>query len=258
MSRVYASPQIWKLSALTFLLLALTLSPMPAKAFFTGSPAFSTKVYLDCIAAGGKKKTCKRWYNIADPAAIDVTSLTMQLQVDPSLYTFDPAASGPLGAFSVGGDAPPVDPGVGTEAMQLLPTTGVSPGAPLPGSTLTYTNVGGLLTLNYVFSSPVNVGGDVNFFIFAFDFVHPVTIDFDASTVTYATSGPGGDFSQLMAACTTANGDNNCGSPSASTGGTFNFASVPEPSTWAILLLGFGGAGAAMRVRRGSSLLHRR
>jgi hypothetical protein len=38
-------------------------------------------------------------------------------------------------------------------------------------------------------------------------------------------------------------------------GGTFNFATapVPEPATWAMMLLGFGGIGMAMRRRRKAS-----
>ncbi len=52
------------------------------------------------------------------------------------------------------------------------------------------------------------------------------------------------------------------GDPSASTlfphASTFGAASlaiaVPEPSTWALMLLGFGGLGAAMRIQRRKSL----
>jgi len=37
-------------------------------------------------------------------------------------------------------------------------------------------------------------------------------------------------------------------------GGTLFFAAVPEPSTWALMLLGFGGIGLAMRRRRRPAL----
>ena len=36
----------------------------------------------------------------------------------------------------------------------------------------------------------------------------------------------------------------------ASGSGTFNIAPVPEPATWALMLLGFGGAGAMLRRRK--------
>jgi PEP-CTERM motif len=35
--------------------------------------------------------------------------------------------------------------------------------------------------------------------------------------------------------------------------GTFTFTTVPEPATWAMLLIGFGGIGATMRARRRSA-----
>jgi hypothetical protein len=64
--------------------------------------------------------------------------------------------------FSVGGDTPPVDPRVGTEPLALLPASGYTPGAPLPGSTRTYTDVAGLLTVNYNLASPVTLDTEVN------------------------------------------------------------------------------------------------
>jgi hypothetical protein len=32
--------------------------------------------------------------------------------------------------------------------------------------------------------------------------------------------------------------------------GTFTFTAIPEPATWAMMLIGFGGIGASMRARR--------
>jgi hypothetical protein len=37
-------------------------------------------------------------------------------------------------------------------------------------------------------------------------------------------------------------------------GGTLNIAAVPEPATWGLMLLGFGGIGFAMRRRRRPAL----
>jgi hypothetical protein len=45
----------------------------------------------------------------------------------------------------------------------------------------------------------------------------------------------------------TINGDNNS---TGSLGGTVTINAVPEPGTWAMMLLGFGAAGYAMRRRR--------
>jgi hypothetical protein len=38
--------------------------------------------------------------------------------------------------------------------------------------------------------------------------------------------------------------------PAASYGGTLNIQTVPEPATWAMMIMGFGGLGAVMRRRR--------
>lgn len=38
-------------------------------------------------------------------------------------------------------------------------------------------------------------------------------------------------------------------------GGDFQFNSVPEPSTWALMIVGFGGAGAMLRQRRRTAAL---
>lgn len=47
--------------------------------------------------------------------------------------------------------------------------------------------------------------------------------------------------------------------PNATYTGQITFApnaAVPEPGTWALMILGFGGAGAMLRIRRGTSLAH--
>ena len=44
------------------------------------------------------------------------------------------------------------------------------------------------------------------------------------------------------------------GPGNASYSGTLNIAPVPEPATWALMLLGFGGIGMAMRRRRRPAL----
>jgi hypothetical protein len=186
---------------------------------------------------------------IDPPSSSDLTSLTISMKYNPSLYTFDSSLSGPLGAFSVGGDSPPVSPGVGTQPLQQLPSTGYSIGTPLPGSSLTYTVGGGVVTVNYDFATtPVSTSTDVNAFYLDFDLVTPMRIDGATSTVTYLAAGPG-QFTQLAGSCTTVAGAANCGSASPTVGTNFTF-SIPEPAAWAMMLLGLGSVGAAVRYRR--------
>ena len=44
------------------------------------------------------------------------------------------------------------------------------------------------------------------------------------------------------------------GPKNASINGSLSFTAVPEPATWALMLLGFGGIGMAMRRRRSPAL----
>jgi PEP-CTERM motif len=186
---------------------------------------------------------------IDPPSSSDLTSLTISMKYNPSLYTFDQSLSGPLGVFSVGGDSPPVSPGVGVQPLQQLPSTGYSIGTPLPGSSLTYTVAGGVVTVNYNFAkTPVTTTGDVNAFYLDFDLVTPLRINGATSTVTYLAAGPG-QFTQLAGSCTTVAGAGPCGSASPTVGTNFTF-SIPEPTAWAMMLVGLGAVGAAMRFRR--------
>jgi len=188
---------------------------------------------------------------LVDPPANGITSLTFSVQYDPSKVAFDPSASGPLGVFSLGGDAPLATPGIGTEPLRLLPDTGFSPGAPLPGSSLTYTVANGILTVNYDLASPISTDGDVNVFILGFTFLQSIRVDVGSSTVTYLPASPGSDFTQLGLSCTTADNRNSCGSSHPATGITVNQVSaVPEPATWTIMVIGFGLVWGAMRNSR--------
>jgi hypothetical protein len=131
-----------------------------------------------------------------------------------------------------------------------LPTAGFAPGAPLPGSTLTYTVAAGLLTVNYALADPVTVSGDTNFFLLDFTLVRPIVIQLGVSTATYATSGPGGAFSVADFTCTTVDPSSGCGSEFPSTAVTLNNVGyLPEPSAWAETLVGLGALGAMLRRR---------
>ena len=49
-------------------------------------------------------------------------------------------------------------------------------------------------------------------------------------------------------------GQSTAGAQTALTGGILSFTPVPEPATWALMLLGFAGVGAAMRRQRKPAL----
>jgi hypothetical protein len=223
---------------------AMVFAPQEAFAVapVTGGPAASLAAYLVCRAAGGGILTCTAVQIAADPPSVDVTGLDITLTYDPSIYTFDSSASGPLGIFSSGGGDLAAEPGVGTEPVQLAPSTGLEPGTPL--GTVTLTPGTGSIALEYDLSSPITLSGDENFFVFTFDLNTPIKIDPLTSTVTYLASGAGADFSQTSFACTVM-GEGGCGGSSPATGITFNLTVVPELPVWAMLLLGFVGIGFA-------------
>jgi hypothetical protein len=247
-----------RLRAATIAALAAAAVVAPGQAFANrpgGSNFGSTVDYWGCFFGGGNPAYCKQMAKVEDPPADGVTSLHLELAFDPSKYAFDAAASGPLTPFATGGDNPPVSPGVGTEPFQALPVGGITPGAPLPGSTLTFTVTPGLLTVDYALGSAVTASGDVNDLLLVFDLVHPRWIDFPASSVTYFSSGPGADFTKLAESCTTLSGLG-CGSDFPTSGETVNYVyatGVPEPAGWSVLLLGFLGLGAVLRRARGRS-----
>lgn len=193
--------------------------------------------------------TCDTLSAIWDPPADGVTAFDMALRYDPLVYAFAPAFSGPMGIFSVGGDAPPPQPGVGTQPIELLPGSGFAAGAALPGSTLTYVDVGGVLTVHYELASAVSSNVDVNFFRTDFRFLTPIVIDLNLSTMTYETAlGAGSDFSLVGFSCVSENPTFGCGSDTPSTGLTTHYALVPEPSSLALAFVGL--VFMAVRQRR--------
>ena len=88
---------------------------------------------------------------------------------------------------------------------------------------------------------------------------YPGSTTFQTSLVTAATTGIGftvfaGDYSLLFSA----NGNNYAGTATVNSTGfitqiVYDLAPVPEPGTWAMMLLGFGLLGVAMRHSQKSS-----
>ncbi len=222
-----------------------------AASWVTGAQA-SLDDYNICVDNGHFFLLCGDTALIVDPPASGVNGFTLQIRFDPSKYIFDPASSGPLGVFSVGGDSPAPTPGSGLSPFKLLPATGFNAGSPLPGSTLTYTVVGDLLTVDYQLQNALTVDGDINFFRLDFALIHPAIVKLDASSVTYLSSGAGQDFTQVRFSCSTTS-TNSCGSATPSTGLTITYG-VPEPATWAMFIGGLGLLGGVMRRQRRSHI----
>lgn len=236
-------------------LLSLSLWSLPAHAGYRllkkGPQINSFEFKLRCLRlpSNPSVETCDFLSAIWDPPTDGVTAFDMALRYDPIRYSFVPGQSGPLGIFSVGGDAPAPQPGVGTQPISLLPDSGYSPGAPLPGSTLTYTDVGGVLTVHYELASAVSSNVDINFFRTDFKFLTPIVIDLNLSTFTYETElGAGSDFSLVSFSCVSENPTFGCGSDTPSTGLTTHYAPIPEPSSLVMMFIGL--AFLATRARR--------
>lgn len=221
----------------------------------------SQEHYKECIKQThrdhptlGDRIVCRLSSIVFDPvsaATADVNSFSLTVLYNPSIQTFDPSRSGPLGVFSVGGDSPPVNPGIGTEVLRLLPSSGYSPGAPLPDSVLTYTNINGMLKINYQLANAVPLSTEVNFFIVSFLYKDLLVLPpkLSDTLVTYETQGPGRDYSVANFGCTTTKPSVTCGSNNPSTGITVTV--VSEPSS--LLLLGIGVVFMGLRICRASS-----
>ncbi|HEX4180045.1 MAG TPA: PEPxxWA-CTERM sorting domain-containing protein [Caulobacteraceae bacterium] len=106
----------------------------------------------------------------------------------------------------------------------------------------------------YTFSS-VFTGDDVG------EHTHGVEVDVNGSSAFTDTIASFGATASFGEAVTLTKGDtisflvdggslDNCGFCNLSTGLTATISAVPEPETWAMMLVGFGGMGAAMRSTR--------
>jgi hypothetical protein len=197
----------------------------------------SADFFFNLIRKGEAEWRANYLAAILDPVSVDATQFTMSFQYDSLKYSFRQSSSGPLGAFAVGGDAPPIHPGIVTMPVQELPSTGYNAGAPLPGSTLTYTDIGGVLTMTYELGSPITVSDPVNFFRLDFDILNSIEFSPSESSVTFNAVAPGADFTQTNFSCLTTDASNACGSEHPTTGVTINLVPTPEPSTFALCML---------------------
>ena len=171
---------------------------------------------------------------IIDPPAFSDIGLT--LDYNPALFEF--VGSGTLCDFGVGGDCPAVDPTQGT--ISPIPTVpSLTLGSALPGSTLSVTDSGTAVTVNYDLSMATNPPADMtdaNFFGLVFE------PKFGLENSVTIQSNPGTyDLTFSNVSCTLTSGAN-CGTDTPTYGISFT---VPEPSTWAMMLLGFAGLGYA-------------
>ena len=212
------------------------------------SKTFSLSVYKRC---GGKtyrgQRNCPGISIYADPPALGITELDMDLHYDPRRWIFRPDESGFLCAFSSTGGCPPANAQLGTfEVESLGDDTSFLPGLALAGSTVTLTddNINGVVSLHYLLGQALDAQGEQNFFSFFFEAVIPFA---DISLVSYYDDPLGSyDFSQAEARCITTIGE--CASLTPIVG--INVTFVPLPQTAALFALGLCALAVSRRRQR--------
>lgn len=144
---------------------------------------------------------------------------------------------------------------------------GLDPGisAPPPGDTTNYFTVknGGTATLSSTkgFASfSFYLGSPDTFNFVTLHYQNGNTVTLQGSEIWDATSGDNGDQSWGRRVSYDFGNQAVSSIDFTSTGNSFEFdslagAAVPEPGTWALMIAGFGGAGAMLRRRRTASAL---
>jgi hypothetical protein len=192
-------------------------------------------------------------------ATTTVTTRTLVVWVDPPSFSnidltldYDPSklaflGGGTLCDFGTGGDCPAVD----TTSGLVSPIPSISSltlGSELPGSSLSLTTGADSVTLSYDLSgamTPPTGGADENFFGFVFNPLVPL-----GNAVTIENKPGSYDITLASETCTLSD-KSNCMTNSPTYG--YSFSTIPEPSTWAMTLLGFAGLAAAAGLRKGRS-----
>lgn len=227
------------------------LIPTTATAGFGYKNLTSDRVMAACESRGLNLEQCISNARFIDPDVDGVTSFHFKTQYDTSRYIFDPLGSGAIGPFASGGDVGP-GPGSGTELLQTMPIGSFKFGMPLPGSTFTYTDVNGILTIDMTFAAPVYFSGDSNVLLLNFKFIKPLLLDVSKSYVTYDPVNPGSDFTTLDVSCITTGATNACGSNMPTAGvSTVLVPGVPEPATVPLVLAGLAVAIFGRRPKSG-------
>jgi hypothetical protein len=200
----------------------------------------SIAAYVLCRELGGGSAgpgVCARIALLVDPPARGITDVAIALQYNAAQFAFDLQNSGFVTPFAINSDNPPVVAREGTLPLDLLPSSGFTPGQPLPGSSVTLTDTGTVVSLSYHLSTPVTIDSETNLFLFAFNFRDPPIIDIGTSTITYLATESGADFTQTSFVChTDVIPDTGCGSANPVTGITLNLEPVPEPGTWSLFV----------------------
>jgi PEP-CTERM motif len=171
---------------------------------------------------------------IIDPPSFSYFDMT--IDYDPAMFEF--IGGGTLCGFGVGGDCPPIN--LASGFISPIPTmSSITMGTALPGSTLTLTDSGSSVHIVYDLSGAASApvaGADVNFFGLVFVPLVPL-----ADAVTIHDTPGAYDITYSSVTCTLSD-MTSCRTDDPTYGYTF-YTAVPEPSTWAIMLIGFAGLG---------------
>ncbi len=163
------------------------------------------------------------------------SNIDLTLDYDPSKLAF--LGGGTLCDFGTGGDCPAVDTTSGlVSPIPSIPS--LTLGSALPGSSLSLTTGSNSVTLSYDLSgatTPPTGGADENFFGFVFNPLVPL-----GNAVTIENTPGSYDITLASESCTLSNASN-CMTNSPTYG--YSFSTVPELSTWVMLVLGFAGVG---------------